>query len=609
MKTLQRLLISLVRASLWPAYLGLLSVIARSGPWPRSLGKPAGFILSVLALALFATSMLRWVFRTEGWVHQVFELPDAVLKQLRRAKYAVMGCLIAFLLPEELLARGLITAGGRPIVTTTICHLLFIGFEVMILIGLARLLRQHGPVGEWLATSPDQLGWVGRHRRGVRLFLLAVLACVIGLETRGYGFTARRFALAGTQSILILGFCWILHRLAVSLIAKHSWRWIRRQTASSDVSHLDSIEQAAELPGRVRHLVDWGVPILGGLLGLWIWDVDLALFNYIGEQPIWIVSPEVKNEAQVIMTPAVAVTVAKVFTSVVIFGLTAWVWRYLSTIFVLVVYPRMPEDPGIRFAVLTLCRYLVLAVGMLAGLSALHLGLDKIGVVLAALGVGLGFGLQEIVSNFVSGIILLIERPIRVGDVVTVASMTGKIDRINIRATTVINAENQCLIIPNREFITGNLINWTHKDKVIRFSVRVNVALGSDPDRVSELLLSIARADSDVLGNPVPSAYLDAFGSSHLDFVLHVFVPDPSYPGKVRHRLCTQIQKRFAEAGIVIPLPLQELRVETSTVEAARNGIVVPGTRVDPPAMNPPPPRLNVAAGQPARPNSEFASS
>src|SRR5207253_3418534 len=110
---------------------------------------------------------------------------------------------------------------------------------------------------------------------------------------------------------------------------------------------------------------------------------------------------------------------------------------------------------------------------LLAGLSAIHLGLEKIGMVLAALGVGLGFGLQEIVSNFVCGIILLLERPIRVGDVVTVSGMTGKVDRINIRATTIINGDNQSIIVPNREFITGNLVNWTHKDRILRVAIRV----------------------------------------------------------------------------------------------------------------------------------------
>src|SRR5262249_60444813 len=112
----------------------------------------------------------------------------------------------------------------------------------------------------------------------------------------------------------------------------------------------------------------------------------------------------------------------------------------------------------------------------IASLSAVHLDLAKIGVVVAALGVGLGFGLQEIVSNFVCGIILLLERPIRIGDVVTVAGTTGRVDRINIRATTIVNADNQSMIVPNREFITGNLVNWTHKDKILRIPIKVGVA-------------------------------------------------------------------------------------------------------------------------------------
>jgi potassium efflux system protein len=183
-------------------------------------------------------------------------------------------------------------------------------------------------------------------------------------------------------------------------------------------------------------------------------------------------------------------------------------------------------------------------------------------MVLAALGVGLGFGLQEIVSNFVCGIILLLERPIRVGDIVTVSAMTGRVDRINIRATTIINGENQSIIVPNRAFITGDLVNWTLKDKVIRVTVRLKVAYGTDLDRVSDLLLCVARDDADVLRNPVPCSFMEDFSDSALVFVLHVHVPEPSLASRVRHRLFSQIQKRFKEAGIAIPLPSQELIVK-----------------------------------------------
>jgi potassium efflux system protein len=568
LSTLKRLAIGLASALLWPIYMVLLSVAARSGPWPRGVGRPASFVLAVLAVAMFASSLLRWIFRKDGWVQHTFDLPAEVVRQLRNAKVALVVCASAFLIPEELLARGLVAPGGRPASAPTICHLLIIGFEVMSWIWLFRLLRPGGPVGQWLRTSPEQLGWVGRHRRAVRVFLLAALGTVIGLETRGYGFTARRVALAGVQSIVLIGSCWAIHRHSLHLIGRHAWRWARREARIAARAHAEEIAPPADLPSRVRHLSTWGVILLGGLVGLWVWDVDLALFNYVGEQPLWRAGD----------TP---VTVANLGTAALFLGVTVGLWRYLSTIFALVVYPRMPEDPGVRFAVLTLCRYLVLAGGTLAGLSSIHLGLDKIGMVLAALGVGLGFGLQEIVSNFVSGIILLIERPIRVGDVVTVASMTGKIDRINIRATTLINGDNQSLIIPNREFITGNLVNWTHKDKIIRFSIPVQVARGSDHESVAALLLEIAAADPDVLKDPAPAAFLDAIGPASLGFLLHVFVPDPSYPGRVRHRLCGRIQARFAEAGIEIPLPIHELRfTRTGDEQAAAPA----GWRADPQA-------------------------
>jgi potassium efflux system protein len=589
MNLIQRLLLNLVRVSLWPGYLAFMSLIAGIGPWPRSFGRPAAFVFTVMAMAIFTLSMLRWIFSYEGWIHQAFDMPANVLRQFRRVKVVLTTLSLAIILPEELISRGYIMAGGRAISAPTICHLMIIVFEISVVVLVARFLRKNGALGKWLATSPEQLGWLGRRRRGLRIFILACMICVIGLEVRGYGFTARRFALAGLETTVLLGAAWAAHQVCTSMITKHSWRWIRREAKNAAGTTSDPVGQAADLPNRLRHLADWGVPILACVLGFWIWDVDLALFNSVGDQKIWTITQEVRDATGDITTEGAAVKVSDIFMSLLFFVLTGVMWKYLSTIFVLLIYPKMPEDPGIRFAVLTLCRYLLLAIGVLAGLSCLQLGLDKIGVVLAALGVGLGFGLQEIVSNFVSGIILLLERPIRVGDVVTVAAMTGKIDRINIRATTLINSENQSLIIPNREFITGHLINWTHKDKIIRFSIHVNVALGSDPDAVTAMLLSIAKADTDVLGTPAPSSYLDSFGSSHLDFVLHVYVPDPSYPGRVRHRLCTQIQKRFAEAGIQIPLPSHELRVESTIVESV---LKVTGLRLDEAAVMPSSPHI-----------------
>jgi potassium efflux system protein len=273
----------------------------------------------------------------------------------------------------------------------------------------------------------------------------------------------------------------------------------------------------------------------------------------------------------------------------------------LSTFYAVVVFPRMRDDPGVRFAVVTLCRYAVLGVGLLSALSAIHLGMEKIGMVLAALGVGLGFGLQEIVSNFVCGIILLLERPIRVGDLVTVSGMTGKVERINIRATTITNGDNQSIIVPNRAFITSDLVNWTLKDKVIRVSIRIKVAHGSDPDRVSELLLKIAREDADVLRNPLPASYMEDFSDSALSFVLHAHVPEPGLGARVRHRLFAQVQKQFAEAGVEIPLPMQELRVQALADTSGKYAaMAVDYSRLDAASPTPPAPRFSTPPPIPA---------
>jgi potassium efflux system protein len=117
------------------------------------------------------------------------------------------------------------------------------------------------------------------------------------------------------------------------------------------------------------------------------------------------------------------------------------------------------------------------------------------------------------------------------------------------------------MIVPNREFITGNLVNWTLKDKILRVTVKLGVAYGTDPERVVELLMSVARRDADVVISPAPAAMMEEFGESSLRFVLFAFVPDPALVGPVRHRLCSEIQRRFAEAGIVIPLPARELHL------------------------------------------------
>jgi potassium efflux system protein len=181
--------------------------------------------------------------------------------------------------------------------------------------------------------------------------------------------------------------------------------------------------------------------------------------------------------------------------------------------------------------------------------------------IVAALGVGLGFGLQEIFANFVSGLILLVERPVRVGDMVTVGDVIGKVSRIRIRATTIVDFDLKELVIPNKEFVTGQLINWSLSDRKARVVIPVGVAYGSDTERARTTLLKVAEADADVLKDPAPTAYFLGFGASSLDFQLRVFIDDTDKLFEVRHRLHMAIDAAFREQDITIAFPQQDVHL------------------------------------------------
>jgi small-conductance mechanosensitive channel len=585
MRELRRFLTGLASAATWPLYLALVAYAAKVGPWPRDLAWPACVVLLALAGTWFFVVAGRMAFRKGGWAEEVLHAPKEVTRQMRRVVLTLAASGFVLLMPQTLLIEGLIAPGGRPIAAAALGRMMVLGFELTCWFLAYRLLRSTSPLLNWLAEDLARLGWAGRHRRALASATVVALGLVVALDAAGFRFTARRLTFGGTLSLALAGSAWGAYRLLLLLIAHEAWRWKKspadRAPASTEGASMASHDDGADADAKLRTLARVVVSLVAAFGLAAIWNVDLGLVSYISEQPIGLIIDKQP------------IHVGDVLAMLLIFFVTAGVWRYLHTCFTLVVFPRMPDDPGIRFAVVSLGRYLVLAVGILSGLSSIHLGLEKVGVVLAALGVGLGFGLQEIVSNFVCGIILLLERPIRVGDIVTVGDMSGKVDQINIRATTIINGDNQSMIVPNRQFITGNVVNWTHNDKIIRLPVPVNVALGTDLDKVSDLLLAIAREDADVLNNPVPSAFIDSYGESSMKFVLSVHVPEPSLMGRVRHRLYGQIQKRFEDAGIVIPLPTRQLHVHSLDATEAPPTINRPrNRRIDRKEATPPTPQF-----------------
>jgi len=228
-------------------------------------------------------------------------------------------------------------------------------------------------------------------------------------------------------------------------------------------------------------------------------------------------------------------------------------------------------DAASRYAITSVLRYTIVIGGTLVGLSFLGMRWSQLQWMAAALTVGLGFGLQEIFANFVSGIILLFERPFRVGDVITVGDLSGRVTRIRTRATTVLDFDNKEIVIPNKTFITGQLINWTLTDTITRVVIRVGVVYSADPNKVRTLLLQAAREDERVLTEPEPLCWLLTFGASSLDFEIRVFVNTIIHRLEVQNALNTRIMALFAEHGVEIAFPQLDLHVRDLPSELTRS--------------------------------------
>ena len=298
--------------------------------------------------------------------------------------------------------------------------------------------------------------------------------------------------------------------------------------------------------------------LFAALIGLWvIWHQVLPALNVIGDVGLWTYSTEVDG-----VTKIMPITLTNLVMAVILAAVTFVAARNLPGVLEITILKQLPMDAGARHAFTTLCRYAIVALGIILTFNTLGIRWSSLQWLIAALGVGLGFGLQEIVANFVSGIIVLFERPYRVGDFVTVGAVNGTVTRIRIRATTVRDLDRRELIVPNKNFITGELINWSLSDKILRIIVPVGIAYGSNTALAEELLLKVARLNPEVLGEPEPSALFLGFGDNSLNFELRVFIDDPMQRFIISHQLHRSIDDEFRRAGIVIAFPQRDVHLD-----------------------------------------------
>ena len=257
------------------------------------------------------------------------------------------------------------------------------------------------------------------------------------------------------------------------------------------------------------------------------------------------------------------VSVHDILMSLIAIVLTFVAARNVPGLLELTLLRRLNLKPGGSFAFTTTVRYAIILAGVLIAFGKIGITWSNVQWIAAAVTVGIGFGLQEVFANFVAGLILLFERPIRLGDVVTIGDASGRVTQIRIRATTILQFNNRELIVPNKDLITGTLINWTLTDGVLRLEVPVGIAYGSNTEQARELLLEVARSNSRILKEPAPDVVFSAFADSALNFELRAHVGSIGDLLPAKNELFFAVDEAFREAGIEIAFPQTDIHIRS----------------------------------------------
>ena len=322
----------------------------------------------------------------------------------------------------------------------------------------------------------------------------------------------------------------------------------------------DSLEDIASLDTDTRRLINVAMVITLALGITGIWSSVLPALGIFRDVTLWHYAIIVAGEETLR-----DVTLVDLFVAAVVGVVTIIAARNIPSLIEIILRQRPKINAGSRLAFSTLARYTIATVGTVATLSLLGINWAKLQWLVAGLSVGIGFGLREIIANFVSGLIILIERPVRVGDMVTVGDQSGTVSRIQIRATTLRTWDRQELLVPNKDFIAAHVLNWSLSDDVIRIYATVGVAYGSDVEQSLRLIEEAAIEHPEVLPDPEPLVTFEQFGDNALVLGLRCFVGDLNIRLKVQTDLLRSINRKFNEAGIVIAYPQRDLHLDSTS--------------------------------------------
>jgi len=289
-----------------------------------------------------------------------------------------------------------------------------------------------------------------------------------------------------------------------------------------------------------------------------LWSEIHSAFGFLENIRLWDVSTTVQGVESI-----QPITLGSVFIAILVLIITTQLVRNMPALLELALLQHLNLTPGTGYAITTLTKYVLMLVGGLIGFSMIGIEWSKLQWLVAALGVGLGFGLQEIFANFISGLIILFEKPIRIGDTVTIRDLTGSITRINTRATTIIDWDRKEIIVPNKAFITEQFVNWSLSDSVTRVVLTIPAPAHVDSEEVTTVLRQACERCTYVLDVPAPDVFLVDLQQGIQLFELRIHAAEMGHRMPLRHELHQLILKGFAEHGIEMPFPPFQVRMET----------------------------------------------
>lgn len=450
-------------------------------------------------------------------------------------------------------------------------RLAFIVGALWLLLFFARLNRERLPLtwGQTDMSKPHLL-----HHFVWNSLMLAPLLAVLG-SLFGYFYTSRTLLrqlelslLTGLGCLLVyyLAHRWMLiqrRRLAFDR-AKHKRAEILAQRERDEEDLSSEIPDAVEEPeldldtisaqslGLVRTLLMLGFTML--VVVQWS-DLNSA-FSFLSSIEVWQVSSKVAGIEQLS-----AITLQDLMLTAFVFILTVVTARNLPGLMELTLLQHLSLSPGTGFALTTTSKYLVILIGALTGFSMLGIDWSKTQWLVAALSVGLGFGLQEIFANFVSGLIILFEKPIRLGDTVTIRDLTGTVTKIKTRATTIVDWDRKEIIVPNKAFITEQFINWSLSDAITRVKLRIRIGLSQEPKRVQQLLEQCVQESTLVLETPTPEVFLIEFTDSALIYEIRLYVNNMDHRMPITHEVHSLILEKLHNVGMHLPHQQIDIRM------------------------------------------------